>query len=329
MGSVRVLALRIPRSALCPVVILLLLLLTMATSCGGGAALPEKPAVAPAGGLESLPPPSSLRLATYAPAQLMRNGCDYLWGPGFPQQNASAVDLNCELKPSWTPADPDFAGLAFACYGFDMTDYDRPGMITFTWAEQGDPADLWIGLSDFTRDCWSWHSLSGGNTLEVALQDFVDPASKLMLVLPLVTGTAPWSLNLIQLGDLASVSGIVYADEYGTPLENAEVVLHAFAGPAILASAFAPTYDFFTYFFVLAITPMFMLCGVFYPINTFPETLQHFVYILPLTHAVELTRPIITGQELHNPLLNVLVLLLYAVVGYYLAVVFTRKRLMQ
>ena len=102
-----------------------------------------------------------------------------------------------------------------------------------------------------------------------------------------------------------------------------------FAGLAMLMSAFAPSYDFFNYYFVLVITPMFMLCGVFYPISTFPETLQLLVHFLPLTHAVELTRPIVTGLPLQQAWLHIGVLSLYAMVGYYLAVVFTRRRLLQ
>jgi len=102
----------------------------------------------------------------------------------------------------------------------------------------------------------------------------------------------------------------------------------SFAGLAMLMSAFAPNYDFFNYYFVLMITPMFMLCGVFYPISTFPETMQLIVQVLPLTHAVELVRPIVTGQSLQQAWLHIAVLVLYATIGYYLAVVFVRKRLM-
>jgi len=128
---------------------------------------------------------------------------------------------------------------------------------------------------------------------------------------------------------VATVLGVVHGWTAIAVIPVVFVIGLCFAGPAILTSAFAPSYDFFTYFFVLAITPMFMLCGVFYPISTFPEVMQQLVHILPLTHAVELTRPIITGQPLQNPLLNIVVLLLYAGVGYYFAVVFTRRRLMQ
>ncbi len=100
-----------------------------------------------------------------------------------------------------------------------------------------------------------------------------------------------------------------------------------FAGPAIVMSAISPGYDFFNYYFVLAVTPMFILCGVFYPVSTLPESIQSVVQILPLTHAVELTRPLVAGLPVENPLLHLGVLAIYALLGYYLAVVFTRKRL--
>ncbi len=100
-----------------------------------------------------------------------------------------------------------------------------------------------------------------------------------------------------------------------------------FAGPAMVVSALAPSYDFFNYYFTLAITPMFIICGVFYPITALPAALQAFVQVLPLTHAVALVRPLVAGQPLTDVALHVAVLLGYAAVGYYLAVVLTRRRL--
>ncbi|MBD3619391.1 MAG: ABC transporter permease [Chromatiales bacterium] len=101
-----------------------------------------------------------------------------------------------------------------------------------------------------------------------------------------------------------------------------------FAGPAMIMSALAKNYDFFSYYFVLVITPMFIVCGVFYPIDTLPGIVQGAVYLLPLTHAVELARPLVAGGELARPVTNLAVLLGYAVVSYYLAVVLVRRRLM-
>ncbi len=100
-----------------------------------------------------------------------------------------------------------------------------------------------------------------------------------------------------------------------------------FAGPAIVMTAFSRGYDFFSYYFTLVITPMFMLCGVFYPTSSLPEWLQGAVQVLPLTHAVALVRPLVAGQMLARPALHILVLIVYAAVSYYLAVVLVRKRL--
>jgi lipooligosaccharide transport system permease protein len=101
-----------------------------------------------------------------------------------------------------------------------------------------------------------------------------------------------------------------------------------FAGPALIMSALAPGYDFFNYYFVLIVTPMFILCGVFYPIDTLPQTMQGVVQLLPLTHAVALTRPLVGGGEIEQPLLHLGVLAAYAFVSYYVAVVLVRRKLM-
>lgn len=101
-----------------------------------------------------------------------------------------------------------------------------------------------------------------------------------------------------------------------------------FAGPAMIMSALASNYDFFNYYFVLIITPMFILCGVFYPVETLPEAVQHTVGLLPLTHAVQLTRALVADAPLEDPLLNFSVLLVYALVGYYVAVILVRRKLL-
>ena len=100
-----------------------------------------------------------------------------------------------------------------------------------------------------------------------------------------------------------------------------------FAGPAIMMSAVAGNYDFFNYYFVLVVTPMYLVSGVFYPIDTLPATMQSFVQILPLTHAIALTRPLMTGLPLDAPVLHLGVLALWGLVSYYLAVVLVRRRL--
>ena len=127
---------------------------------------------------------------------------------------------------------------------------------------------------------------------------------------------------------LAAVLGVVAGGQALWVLPVVFLIGLCFAGPALVMTAFSPSYDFFNYYFVLAITPMFMLSGVFYPISTFPETLQVLVQVLPLTHAVALTRPLVTGQPLTDPGLHLAVLAGYAALGYYLAVALVRRRLL-
>ena len=102
----------------------------------------------------------------------------------------------------------------------------------------------------------------------------------------------------------------------------------AFAALGLVMTALAPGYDFFTYYFTLAITPMMMVCGVFFPVEQLPAWLQGLVQFLPLTHAVALARPLMTGAMPADALLHLAVLAAYASVGFYAALVLTRRRLL-
>ena len=99
-----------------------------------------------------------------------------------------------------------------------------------------------------------------------------------------------------------------------------------FASIALVFNALAKGYDFFTYYFTLVLTPMTFLSGVYFPINQMPGWLQTVAQVLPLTAAVEIVRPLMIGDmpaEIVRPLA---VLLAYALGGYYLALVLTRRR---
>ena len=50
--------------------------------------------------------------------------------------------------------------------------------------------------------------------------------------------------------------------------------------------------------------------------------------VLPLTHAVQISRPLVSGVAPTGALMHVLVLLGYAVAGLYAALVLTRRRLL-
>jgi lipooligosaccharide transport system permease protein len=101
-----------------------------------------------------------------------------------------------------------------------------------------------------------------------------------------------------------------------------------FAAPAIVVGTMSRGYDFFNYYFTLAITPMLILSGVFYPTSTLPHAVQNVVQCLPLAHAVQLVRPLVSGGSITHAGTHLAVLAGYAAVGVYVAVVLVRRRLL-
>src|SRR5499427_10557622 len=103
----------------------------------------------------------------------------------------------------------------------------------------------------------------------------------------------------------------------------------AFGALSLITTALAKSYDFFTYYFTLVITPMNLLCGVFFPVEKLPPAFQAAAELLPLTHAVALTRPLLLGEIPTQTAAHILVLLAYAAVGFYAASVLFRRRLLK
>lgn len=102
----------------------------------------------------------------------------------------------------------------------------------------------------------------------------------------------------------------------------------AFAALGLSVNALASGYDFFSYYMTLLLTPMMMLSGVFFPVERLPEAVQAVSRALPLYHGVELARPLLAGSLPPHGLLHAGVLLAYALAGFYLAMVLTRRRLL-
>ena len=92
-----------------------------------------------------------------------------------------------------------------------------------------------------------------------------------------------------------------------------------FAGLGLIMTALSPIYDFFMYYFTLAITPMMLFCGVFFPLEQLPPLAQTIAQLLPLSHAVALARPLMNGLVPDLAGVHVLVLALYAGVSYAIA----------
>ena len=102
-----------------------------------------------------------------------------------------------------------------------------------------------------------------------------------------------------------------------------------FGALGLIVTALAPSYDFFMYYFTLFITPMMLVSGVFFPADQLPSVVRAATALLPLSHAVELARPLLLGQMPAHTLLHLLVLAGYGTVAFWLALALTRRRLLK
>ena len=69
-----------------------------------------------------------------------------------------------------------------------------------------------------------------------------------------------------------------------------------FAACGLAATAHARSWEFFSYFFTFWVTPMFVFSGVFFGVDRFPAFVQPIAWILPMTHVIEVVRPLTAGQ---------------------------------
>jgi lipooligosaccharide transport system permease protein len=105
------------------------------------------------------------------------------------------------------------------------------------------------------------------------------------------------------------------------------VVGLCFASLAMIMTALASSYAFFSYYTTLVMMPLMLLSGVFYPITALPPLMQKILYGLPLIHAVQLVRPLMAGQAVTQVTLHLAVLISYGIAGYLIAARLVRKRL--
>jgi len=103
----------------------------------------------------------------------------------------------------------------------------------------------------------------------------------------------------------------------------------AFAALGLIVTALAPSYDFFMYYFTLFITPMVLLCGVFFPPEQLPPLVQSVANWLPLTHSVALVRPLLFGEIPSGIVGHIAALLAVAAIAFGIASTLIRRRLLK
>jgi lipooligosaccharide transport system permease protein len=102
-----------------------------------------------------------------------------------------------------------------------------------------------------------------------------------------------------------------------------------FSAMALIVNSLARGYDTLSNYFVVVVTPMVFLSGVFFPLEQLTPWLRLIAQWLPLAALVELVRPLILGRMPDHVLLNLALLIGYGVACYCVALVFTRRRLLK
>lgn len=82
-----------------------------------------------------------------------------------------------------------------------------------------------------------------------------------------------------------------------------------FSALAMLITSYAKNYDSFIYATSGFVIPMTLISGIYFPIEQQPIILQFIAYALPLSHAVELCRSIISGNIHYTFALHIIYLL--------------------
>lgn len=103
----------------------------------------------------------------------------------------------------------------------------------------------------------------------------------------------------------------------------------SFAALGLIMTALAPSFDFFMYYFTLFVTPMMLMSGVFFPVEQLPAALRAAATMLPLSHAIELARPLLLGRLPDAIGLHLSVIAGYGIAAFWIALGLTRKRLLK
>jgi lipooligosaccharide transport system permease protein len=102
-----------------------------------------------------------------------------------------------------------------------------------------------------------------------------------------------------------------------------------FASMAMIATALSPSYEFFSYYFTLTLTPMFFFSGVFFPLEKFPLIIKGISYLLPLTYAVNISRSLVTENFSYIALSGFPLLLALTIILVIVAVNMIEKRVVK
>lgn len=147
-------------------------------------------------------------------------------------------------------------------------------------------------------------------------------------------GEVSWAASKALVTGLAMLAVIWALGIASSPLALlalpvAFVAALSFSAMALIVNSVARGYDTLSNYFVVVVTPMVFLSGVFFPLEQLPPWLRAIAQWLPLAAMVDIVRPLVLGSLPTHPLRDLALLVGYGTACYYLALVLTRRRLLK
>jgi lipooligosaccharide transport system permease protein len=189
--------------------------------------------------------------------------------------------------------DPIFYLLGIG-YGLGRFVADIDGQPYATFLAPGIVAYTAMNSATFEATIGAFTRMSEQRTYEAIL---ATPCS----VADIVAGDVLWAasksvISVCFLAAILGIFGLLHSPLALTLLPLGFVVGLMFASLGMIMTAKAPSYDFFNYYFTFVFSIMFLFSGVFFPIHSLPDWARAVAWVLPLTHAVTLSRGLATGD---------------------------------
>jgi lipooligosaccharide transport system permease protein len=86
--------------------------------------------------------------------------------------------------------------------------------------------------------------------------------------------------------------------------------------------------DYYSYYFTLGVTPMFLFSGIFFPFTDLPHWVEVVAWFSPLYHLVEITRGLATGPQAAQIAIHTVWLLVVSLALFPIPVRALRRRLL-
>ena len=142
------------------------------------------------------------------------------------------------------------------------------------------------------------------------------------LLIRLASGAAAFFLVMLVFGAVHSLSALLI-------IPVALLTGLAFGGPIMAFTATQTKDQHFPTIQRFIITPLFLLGGVFFPIQQLPVLVQGLAWLTPLAHSVVLARGLAMGSLPASAPIDIIVLLAYATAGMVAATIAFPRRLLR